>query len=98
MFTGFFVSKLNTLLFGNKKGYFVGFFLLAVVFFQAGYINSLERNQITLPLQVSGFPATAFMAIAFFILLNKKEHDFIWKSWQYNSARLILRTRKKDLL
>jgi len=25
MFTGFFISKLNTLLLGNKKGYFVGF-------------------------------------------------------------------------
>lgn len=34
----------------------------------------------------SGFPATVFMAIAFFILLKKHDHDFIWKLKQYNMA------------
>jgi hypothetical protein len=37
----------------------------------------------------SGFPTTVFMAIAFFILLKKKDHDFIWKLKQYNAAPLI---------
>ena len=31
----------------------------------------------------SAFPATVSMAIAFFILLRKYEHDFIWKGKQY---------------
>jgi hypothetical protein len=37
----------------------------------------------------SGFPATVCMAIAFFILLKKPRHDFIWKLKQYNTALLI---------
>lgn len=31
----------------------------------------------------SAFPATVFMAITFFILLRKYDHDFIWKLNQY---------------
>ena len=37
-----------------------------------------------------GFPATVFMAIAFFILLKKQDHDFIWKLKQYHAPQLIL--------
>lgn len=33
----------------------------------------------------SGFPSTVSMAIAFFILMKKYEHDFIWKWKQYRS-------------
>jgi hypothetical protein len=38
----------------------------------------------------SGFPTTLFMAIAFFILLKKQDHDFIWKLKQYHAPQLIL--------
>jgi hypothetical protein len=31
----------------------------------------------------SGFPSTVCMAIAFFILLKKDNHDFIWKLNRY---------------
>lgn len=33
----------------------------------------------------SAFPATVFMAIAFFILLKRYKHDYIWKWQQYKS-------------
>jgi len=35
----------------------------------------------------SAFPATVLMAIAFFILLTKYKHDFIWKWRQYRMPR-----------
>lgn len=37
----------------------------------------------------SAFPATVCMAIAFFILLKKYEHEFIWKLKQYKTALFI---------
>lgn len=37
----------------------------------------------------SAFPATVCMAVAFFILLKKYNHDFIWKLKQYKTAPLI---------
>lgn len=43
----------------------------------------------------SGFPSTVCMAIAFFILLIKPTHDFIWKLRQYNPAMLISENYKK---
>ena len=33
----------------------------------------------------SAFPATVSMSVAFFILLLKQEHDFIWKTRQYKN-------------
>lgn len=45
----------------------------------------------------SGFPSTVCMAIAFYILLKKPEHDFIWKLKQYNPAILISGTMKKEI-
>ena len=42
------------------------------------------------PLAVgSAFPATVCMAIAFYILLKKNDHDFIWKLKQYKRAPSI---------
>ncbi|HET7116937.1 MAG TPA: hypothetical protein VFI29_10630 [Hanamia sp.] len=37
----------------------------------------------------SAFPATVCMAIAFFILLKKYDHDFIWKLKQYKTTLFI---------
>ena len=37
----------------------------------------------------SGFPSTVCMAIAFFILSKKQNHDFVWKLKQYQTAPLI---------
>ena len=37
----------------------------------------------------SAFPATVSMAIAFYILLKKDEHDFIWKLKQYQPGRAL---------
>jgi hypothetical protein len=34
----------------------------------------------------SGFPSTVSMAVAFFILLQKQNHGFIWKLQQYKMA------------
>lgn len=36
----------------------------------------------------SAFPSTICMAIAFFILLSKYEHNFIWKSNQYKHSQI----------
>ena len=37
----------------------------------------------------SAFPATVSMAVAFFILLKKYEHDFIWKLQQYKHVTML---------
>ena len=42
----------------------------------------------------SGFPATVFMAVAFFILLKKNDHDFIWKLKQYKTALFLPQPNK----
>jgi hypothetical protein len=46
----------------------------------------------------SGFPSTVCMAIAFFILFKKQDHDFIWKLRQYNRApiNLIFQYKNKN--
>jgi hypothetical protein len=47
----------------------------------------------------SGFPSTVCMAIAFFILFKKQDHDFIWKLKQYKNGAIdfINRERKGTL-
>jgi hypothetical protein len=42
----------------------------------------------------SGFPSTVFMAVAFFILLKKNDHDFIWKLKQYKTALFLPQPNK----
>ena len=37
----------------------------------------------------SAFPATVSMSVAFYILLTKYEHDFIWKFNQYKPAKMF---------
>jgi hypothetical protein len=46
----------------------------------------------------SAFPATISMAVSFFILLKKYEHDLIWKWKQYQplNKRTCVNTKKVD--
>jgi hypothetical protein len=37
----------------------------------------------------SAFPSSVFMATAFYILLKKYDHDFIWKWGQYNLPQTV---------
>jgi hypothetical protein len=63
--------------------------LLNKIWVKLGIIGGIVFGLAIAPLGVgSGFPTTVSMAVAFFILLNKYHHDFIWKINQYHLQKL----------
>jgi hypothetical protein len=74
----------------------VGQFLIALglilnkIWVKLASIGGIIFGLAIAPLGVgSAFPATVSMAVAYFILLKKYDHDFIWKLKQYNRVYLI---------
>lgn len=89
---GFFSGHITVIVFSIA----VGQFLIALglilnkIWVRLACISGIIFGLAIAPLGVgSGFPATVCMAIAFFILLKKQEHDFIWKLKQYSTSPLI---------
>jgi hypothetical protein len=83
---GFFSQHITSLVFTIAIGQFIisiGL-LLNKLWTKLACIGGIIFGLAIAPLGVgSAFPATVSMAIAFFILLRKYEHDFIWKWKQY---------------
>lgn len=74
----------------------IGQFLIALglilnkTWTKLGCVGGIIFGLAIAPLGVgSAFPATVCMAIAFFILLKRYNHDFIWKLHQYQIMKLI---------
>lgn len=89
---GFFSQHITVIVFSIA----VGQFLIALglmlnkIWVKLACLGGIIFGLAIAPLGIgSGFPATIFMAIAFFILLKKQEHAFIWKLKQYSVPKLI---------
>lgn len=89
---GFFSEHTTVIVFSIAAGQFLialGL-ILNKIWVRLACIGGIIFGLAIAPLGVgSGFPATVCMAIAFFILLKKQEHDFIWKLKQYRAVQLI---------
>jgi hypothetical protein len=88
---GFFRERITVIVFTIAAGQFLialGL-ILNKTWVRLACIGGIIFGLAIAPLGVgSGFPSTVCMAIAFFILLKKKDHDFIWNLKQYNAAQL----------
>lgn len=83
---GFFSEHITIIVFAIA----IGQFLIAIglilnkLWVKLACMGGIVFGLAIAPLGVgSGFPSTVCMAIAFFILLKKHRHDFIWKLKQY---------------
>lgn len=89
---GLFSEHITVIVFGIAAGQFLialGL-ILNKIWVGLACIGGIIFGLAIAPLGVgSGFPATVCMAIAFFILLKKQEHNFIWKLNQYRAVQLI---------
>ena len=84
---GFFSQHITVFVFAIAVGQFMIFLgmIFNRTFTKLGCIGGAIFGIAIAPLGVgSAFPATVSMAIAFFILFKKYDHDFIWKWKQYN--------------
>jgi hypothetical protein len=84
--TGFFAQHITAFVFSIAVGQFLiaAGLILNKTWVKLACIGAIIFGLAIAPLGVgSAFPATVSMAIAFFILLKKGPHDFIWKWSQY---------------
>jgi hypothetical protein len=83
---GFFSQHITPFVFTIAVGQFMIFLgmILDQTFTKLACIGGIIFGLAIAPLGVgSAFPSTVSMAIAFYILLKKYDHDFIWKWNQY---------------
>lgn len=83
---GFFAKYVTTFVLVIAIGQFLVFagLVLNRLWVKLACIGGLIFGLAIAPLGVgSGFPATISMAVAFYILMTRYEHDFIWKWKQY---------------
>lgn len=90
--SGFFSKHITTFVFAIAiSQYLIALgLILNKAWTKLGCIGGIIFGLAIAPLGVgSAFPATVFMAIAFFILLRKYDHDYIWKLGQYKFQRSV---------
>ncbi len=88
---GFFSHYITPFVFAIAVGQFLIFIglILNKTWTKVACIGGIIFGLAIAPLGVgSAFPATVSMAIAFYILLKKYEHDYIWHWKQYNKPEI----------
>ena len=86
LINGFFAQHITSFVFAIAVGQFIIFagMMSNRTFTKLACIGGIIFGLAIAPLGVgSAFPSTVSMAIAFYILLRRYEHDFIWKWNQY---------------
>jgi hypothetical protein len=97
LINGFFSHYITPFVFSIAVGQFLIFvgLLLNKTWTKLACVGGIIFGFAIAPLGVgSAFPATVSMAVAFYILLKKYEHDFVWKWNQYKRSSIAIKYKR----